>query len=149
MEVKSARSTSQAEYDGIWAIGLEDLRLEIERHQVKALHRTVRVLRDVVPAARHDLLFARRNSRIVAVHGRRRRAGLGRFPAAQVADVRVLCEQERQCRGSCARQAHSEQRRLEGHVVDLGVAAIPVLDLQPLREVKRDALVDESVAACV
>ena len=37
----------------------------------------------------------------------------------------------------------------EGDVVDLGVPPVPILDLQPLREVKPDAVVDESFAAGV
>jgi hypothetical protein len=110
----------------------------------------VRVLWDVVPAARHDLLFAyRRDSRVGAVHGGRRRAGLGRFPAAHVPDVRVLGKQERQRGGSCARQADAEERRLQCDVVDRGVPPVPILDLQPLREVKPNAVVNESFAAGV
>ncbi len=38
---------------------------------------------------------------------------------------------------------------IDRHVVDLGVAAVPVLDLQALTEVVADAAVDESLTAGV
>ena len=45
--------------------------------------------------------------------------------------------------GRCERQADPEERIDDGHVVDLRVPAIPVLDLQPLREVTDDPRVEE------
>jgi len=72
---------------------------------------------------------------------------LGRFPAAHVPDVRVLGKQDDNCGGSCARQADAEERRLQCDVVDRGVPPVPILDLQPLREVKPNAGGNESFAA--
>ena len=63
--------------------------------------------------------------------------------------MRVLREQERQCGRTRAGQAEPEQRLVDRHVVDLGVAAVPVLDLQPLTQVVADAAVDESLTAGV
>ncbi len=61
----------------------------------------------------------------------------------------ILREQERQCGGTRPWQAEPEQRPLDRFVVDLGVAAVPVLDLQPLAEMHADAGVDESLTAVV
>jgi hypothetical protein len=130
-------------------VRLEDLRLEIQRHQVEAFHRTVDVGRNMSPGAGHDLDLARWDARVVAAHGGRRRARLGGLPNAQIPDVRILGEQERQSGGSGAGQANSEQRRADGFLVDLGVPAVPILDLQPLREVQPDAAVDEFFTAGV
>ena len=63
--------------------------------------------------------------------------------------MRILGEQKRQRRRPGAGQPEPEQRRIDGHVVDLGMAAVPVLDLQPLAQVHADARVDEILAAVV
>jgi hypothetical protein len=63
--------------------------------------------------------------------------------------MRILCEQEGQRSGTGAGQAEPEQRRIDGDVVDLWVAAVPVLHLQPLTEMHADAGVDESLAPVV
>ena len=53
---------------------LVDVRLEVERHEIEALHRPVDVVRDVRLGA--GLLAARGDARIGALDGRRRRARL-------------------------------------------------------------------------
>jgi hypothetical protein len=42
-----------------------------------------------------------------------------------------------------------KQRRVDRFVVDLWVAAVPVLDLQPLTKMHPDAMIDERLAAGV
>ena len=45
--------------------------------------------------------------------------------------------------------ARAEQRGIDRYLVDLGMAAVPVLHLQPLTQVHADAGIDEALAAIV
>ncbi len=63
--------------------------------------------------------------------------------------MRILRQQEGQRGRTGAGQAEPEQRGVDGDVVDLGMAAVPVLDLKPLTQMYADAGVDESLAAVV
>ena len=58
----------------------------------------------------------------------------------------ILREQERQRGGTGAGQAQPDERRHDGHVVDLRVTPVPVLDLQALREVTHDPRVQVRLA---
>jgi hypothetical protein len=123
---------------------LEELRTEVECHQLEALHRTVDLGRDG-PAAAHECGRGR-DAGVVALDGRRWRARRARLPHAQEAHARILREHERQRSGAGARQPETEQRRVDPDVVDLGVAAVPVLHLEALPEVIDDARVQHGLA---
>ena len=74
----------------------------------------------------------------LAASHRRQRPGVG-----------VLGQQERQRRRPGAGQAQPDQRRLDRLVVDLGVAAVPVLDLEALGQVLADQLGQHHLADLV
>ena len=119
---------------------LEVVRLEIEGHEVLALLGPGRRRRHQRTKTRRELLLhlvfglGRGDAWIRAFDRRRRRARPRRLPANQRPRVRVLGEQERERARSRARQAEPDQRRVDRLVVDLGMTAVPVLDLQTLRE---------------
>jgi hypothetical protein len=133
--VRSA-SSSQAEYEE----RREVVRLEVERHEVQAFHRTRRRGghergHPGCQLVHHPCLLLRpRDPGIGPGHGGRRRARLPRFPGSQRTGGRILGQQERQrCRARPG-QAEADQRALDPLGIDLRVAAVPVLDLQPVRQ---------------
>jgi hypothetical protein len=78
--------------------------------------------------------------------GRGWRARLARLPAAQVADGGVLGEQRGEGGRPGSREPHADQRRDDLLVVDLGVALVPVLDLEALGEQAQDQVVRRRLA---
>ena len=74
---------------------------------------------------------------------------MGRLPPPQIAGSGVLGQQERQRRRACSGEAEPDQWPFDGNVIDLGIAAVPILDLEALREVAGDPLVQERLAGGV
>jgi hypothetical protein len=120
------------------------LRLEIQRHEVQALHGPIDIegyvlLRaDVLAVARRV-----RDARVRPLDGRGGGTGLGRLPPAEIADLRVPGQQERQDRRARARQAEADQWRHDGDVLGVGMPPVPVLDLKPIDEMFDESGVDD------
>ena len=93
-----------------------------------------------------DLVRRMRDARVGPFDGRRWGTGLGRLPLSEIADVRVLGQQERQDRRAGARQAEADQGRHDGDVLGLGMPSVPLLDLQPIDEMFDESRVDERLA---
>ena len=82
------------------------------------------------------------DARVGAVHGRGGRAGLHCFPGPERAGVRVLGEEKGQGGRPGTGNGDPDQRRGNLLVFDLGVAPVPVLDVQPLRQQADDLFAD-------
>ena len=69
--------------------------------------------------------------------------------AAEIADLRVPGQQERQDRRAGARQAEADQWRHDRDVVGVGMPPVPVLDLKPVDEMFDESGVDDRLAGGV
>ena len=120
------------------AEGEEHRRAEVERHELQALGRTGRRARQHRLELRGHLvderdLCGRLGDAGVGGEGGRvgRRHGHAALPRQQRPGAVVLAEEEAERGRPGARQPEAEQRRGDLLLVDLGVAAIPVLHSQP------------------
>ena len=75
--------------------------------------------------------------------------GADGFVLQQRSGLRILGEQEGQRRRAGPRESDADELRPEFDLVDLRVAPVPVLDLEPLAEVADDPRIEEPFAGRV
>jgi hypothetical protein len=125
--------------------------LPVERHpeHLGVLHRRIEVVEVHRLELGRDLLVLLRRlqpSRIggLALQGRRR-AGLGLLPPTQTAELRIERHHVGQGRGAGARQTIDVDRPLQRQLRDLGMLAIPRLDLEAVDEAPPEVADDVGV----